>query len=1614
MNVKCILPVLLLGAWSMPTLALNLSQGPLINASVDPRILLLISRDHQLSMKAFTDYTNLTGDVVADSTYNDAIDYNGYFDFGRCYTYNDGTGKKRFEPAEAVATRTHKCGGSTWSGNFLNWASMTRMDLLRKTLYGGYRSTDTVGTGYETVLERQFLPVDVHAFVKVYTPTGTMPSIQSLTGRSGQTSISLCNVTDTTSTTLTGQMAFPLASPLIKVASGTWPQWDASEVTQCAVNIGNSTQPTVLLATYNARVQVCVTDKLESNCKPYTHPTTAVQILKPTGLLQKYGDVDADRRTLFGLMTGSYAANKSGGVLRKNVLHLTNNNNTSITSSDVCGDNNANDEIDVCTGQFINQSNADAGIINTLNRLHIAGFQYTSAGRNGSHQYSCNSPGILSFTNGHCVDWGNPLGEMYLEALRYFANAGATSAFNVSDISPTKIIEIPQVTWTDPLPTNEWCGLSSIVVLSTGLNSFDTDELASFTPNGGTAIDAAALTVTVGDATHENLNGKSYLIGDLIDGTGADANNQCTAKTVTDLAHAKGICPEVPSLEGGYAIAGLAYAPKTIDLRHAYLTNREARWGGSNPINKDWALRQPLNTYVLQLAESLPSFSPTVGTGKVTLLPACQANSSGGTGAWTTSATGWRNCSMTNLIVDTNVAQADVGTDTTAKTKTCSGNGASAQCYTITWEDSTWGNDYDMDGIQRLGYCVGTACGTFKMLCPIHDVNNSNSEAYATIGPWTNVASAEIKIVTCAIQANAGHALTFGYTVSGSSNDGPSYPILRPGGANFNVGDKLPASATSPDVTTFTQGTSSASLLKSPLWYAAKYGGFTESTPTIGIPAPNVTSEWDADGNGIPDNYYEIRNPALLAAALSSIFDAASQPDASAAAVATNSTNLQINSRIFQAKFSSADWSGQLLSYRIDTNGVLTMMPEWDAGDKMNAQQPGDRTIITRGSTEGVPFIYSSLSTDQQASFDRNAAGVTDHCGADRVDFLRGSADREGISGIFTNGTCTATKFRQRLAKGVHFKLGDIIDSSPWYVGAPQAGFADASYTIFRKGKLNRKPVVYVGGNDGMLHGFDASLTMAGQPTSTAGNEILAYVPSAVFPRVVTTSTSLDPLCTNLTASPPTTYCPNVSYLAAQSYNKNHRYFVDGSPMVADADMGTGDWRTVLVGSLGGGGKGYYALDISDPATFSEGSAANLLLWEFGDADDSDMGNVFNLSPSTADSRQAKQIVRVCTAGTASSCTSSRWAVVLGNGYRTGGGAVLYVAFIGAGSDGHLSSDGFVKITAAAAMTAVDNGLSTPVPIDSDGDGYADTVYAGDLQGNLWKFLIGPNASDVSVTDTATAKVAFSGAPLFVAQGPTGSRQPIVAPPEVIFHDLGGQMLFIGTGKYLETTDNLSTAVQTLYGIWDRHDGATRVAVGGRSRGQDLLKQTVTAGTAAASLTAYRIVSTNPINWRTAATGADANCTGTCTATHLGWYLDLMNMTSIPMIKPGERNTGIPKRVRNLIFFNTLIPSTAAAGTKSCDAGGTGFLMVLDWKSGGQPSFNIFDTNGDGMIDSKDKPVAGYQVGAALGGSTLITGAPGAGTGVSVSSLVNGRLVSTLINFGFGNTGRLNWREILR
>jgi len=1654
MNAKRILLIILLGYLPVSVMALTLSQSPLFIASTEPNIMLVASRDHQLSIKAYTDYTDIDANGTLDTTYNDTISYYGYFDPNKCYNYS--AANTRFEPSTTVTITagTHQCpGGTTWSGNFMNWATMTRMDVLRKTFYGGYRSTDSLT---ETVLERHFLTIDIHAFVKVFNPgsSATLSFYMPSTVVGTNTAMSLCNVTDTTSTTLTGQMSFPLAAPLIKVAASTWPQWDASEVNECQLSSTSSTspssiptnntatQPQSLLGTYIARVKVCDSTAIggvESNCKTYTHPTTGVQTIKPVGLLQQYGDVNADRRARFGLMTGSYAANKSGGVLRKNVGLITNNQNFPVTSSSVCGvqtvdsDPNTpsptNDEIDVCTGQFINQAANQNGIINTLNRLHIAGFKYTSGG-NGKHQYACDQPGIpssglgapyVSLNDGECVDWGNPISEIYLESLRYFTmSAAPTSVFDAwirpapttesaSPIETAILPSIPKLSWVDPLPDTKWCALSSIIVLSTGLNSFDTDQLSSFTA-GTTTVDANTLTHTVGDSSHENINGGSYLIGNLIGGSGASANNVCTAKTSVDLDKAKGVCPELPSTEGGYGIAGLAYAPKTIDLRPGYLDKRTARWGGLNPINEDWALRQPINTYTVQLAESLPSFTVNVNSGSVTFLPACQANSTGSTSAWTASSTGWRNCSMTNLRVDDNVpfsGTGSVGSDTTAKTKSCSGNGTTSRCFTISWEDSTWGNDYDMDGIQRLGYCIGTACDTFKMLCP------TTSSANATIGAtagWTtgSTGANQIRIVTCAVQAQAGHALTFGYTVTGTSADGASFPILRPGGANFNVGSALASGITAPNSIIFTQGSSAAKLLKNPLWYAAKYGGFTESDP-LGTPNPDQLSEWDTKNNltgnpgpdGDPDNYFNIRNPANLITALSNVFDRASQPDASAASVATNSTNLRVESRIFQAKFSSADWSGQLLSYKIDTNGVLDTNAEWDAGKIINTQSPinsgssNDRVILTKGATDGIVFDYTLLTGAEQSLLDTNAAGTVDNCGLERTYYLRGDSTYEGAAGTFhcsnsSPSTTKIAKFRQRRSS----VLGDIVNSNPWYVGPPAAGLSDLDnpgYSAFKTAKQSRKAVVYAGGNDGMLHGFDASLDFSsnttGVPTATAGQEIVAYIPSEVY--------------------------PNLSKLTDSTYNKNHRYLVDGSPMTGDADVdssASNDWRTVLIAGLGAGGHGYYALDVSDPASFSEaGSApANTLLWEFNETD---MGYAYNEPATSLVTNQAKQIVKMA---------NGKWAVILGNGYNSvAGKAVLYIVFIEGGIDGiWTAGTDYVKIV-ADAPAGLDNGLSTPTPFDSDNDGFVDTVYAGDLKGNLWKFLVGstPNKTQSenrlrNVTNNpfvplpTTWQVAFSAAgcttctPLFKATDSGGLAQPIIYPPEVTSHPNGGQLVLFGTGKYLESSDIANTASQTFYGIWDRHNWSSAAAiknVGTRTTAGLLLQQTITSPLTTV-VGDFRIISTNPITWPL------ESCASPCATGKMGWYIDLP--TSM------ERSIGVPKLINKVIFFNTLIPSQIP-----CDGGGTGWLMSLDYLTGGLvTSRQIFDTNGGGQIDSTDTSVGGFKIGAVLGGTTLIqnllqnTG----NIGVGVSAMTTGNLDVRPINFGLGNKGRMSWREILQ
>ncbi len=685
---------------------------------------------------------------------------------------------------------------------------------------------------------------------------------------------------------------------------------------------------------------------------------------------------------------------------------------------------------------------------------------------------------------------------------------------------------------------------------------------------------------------------------------------------------------------------------------------------------------------------------------------------------------------------------------------------------------------------------------------------------------------------------------------------------------------------------------------------------------------PNPLNQMAAAGGTI-SAFFASDLPSL-SSTFNIIFSDILAQSGSAAAVATNTANLQVDNYIFQAKFQTTDWSGQLLSLRLDTSsGSVVLTEKWDAAPKLDAMSPASRLILTKGAAGGVSFEWANLTASQQTLLNTNNLSVNDGLGSARLNYLRGDTTNEGSS---------PGQFRARNSPSSSGSvLGDIVSSGPLYVGAPKAGYSDVDqpgYAAFRARYLNRKPLVYVGANDGMLHGFDAELASNGNPVSTGGNEVIAYVPSQVF--------------------------GSLSQLTAQTYNQNHRYTVDGTPMSADVYLpsltGTtvDKWRTVLIGNMNSGGKGYFALDITNPnlgsvtaPIFSTGNAANLLLWEFTDADDTDMGYAYNLSPQNAGNSQATQIVKL---------QDGNWAAVVGNGYNsTNGKAVLYLLKIEKGIDGSWAESGdFIKVVANGGP---DNGLSTPVPYDSDGDGMVDVAYAGDLQGNMWRF-------DISTPASPVASLLFS----------SGTTKPITTPPEVFSHPLGGNMVLFGTGKYLELTDNSTTATQTMYGVHDSGSGT-------------VLASTLVVRTMTNPLT-QRTISGTTIDW----------------TTKNGWYLDLP--------ASGERLTGVPKLENGKLFFNTLIPSTVP-----CASGGTGWLMAVDGLTGTQPSFAVFDINHDGIFDAD---IGGINIGAAIGGTTFIKGPAGSSAGVGVASLTNGSLSTPPINFGSVSGGRVSWREILQ
>jgi type IV pilus assembly protein PilY1 len=466
--------------------------------------------------------------------------------------------------------------------------------------------------------------------------------------------------------------------------------------------------------------------------------------------------------------------------------------------------------------------------------------------------------------------------------------------------------------------------------------------------------------------------------------------------------------------------------------------------------------------------------------------------------------------------------------------------------------------------------------------------------------------------------------------------------------------------------------------------------------------------------------------------------------------------------------------------------------------------------------------------------------------------------------------------------------LGDIVHSSPVF-------FDD---------------VVYVGANDGLLHAFKAS----------DGTEIFGYAPYLVF--------------------------DHLKDLADPGYD--HRFYVDLTPTVQKGFelLGGPGYQTILVGGLGKGGMGYFALDITNPQAMSE----DQVLWEFPrqdtegpDADD--LGYSFS-KPAVVRSYSA----------------AHPWIVITGNGYNSiNGKSVLFLLDAATGA----------VIRKMEAGTGPDNGLSSPIAVDVNHDDAVDFVYAGDLKGNLWKF-------DLTSDSTVNWKVAYedsgSPVPLFVARDTAGDPQPITSQPDVMFHpEKHGYIVCFGTGKFLGADDFSDTQIQTIYGIWDYGDTVfqapdfwspdddreylgvfvsrdrtvRQLSNSYLSEKVKLLKQTaadfeVDSG---GDKIFVRILTEDQPIWETRSDpdgGGELPDPSYSTVNDAGWYLDLA-------VYPGERVISDVIIRDGILIVIGFIPEQSR-----CSSGGDSVFMELNPFTGGSIGAIQFDLHDDGVVGEDD------------------------------------------------------------
>ncbi len=762
---------------------------------------------------------------------------------------------------------------------------------------------------------------------------------------------------------------------------------------------------------------------------------------------------------------------------------------------------------------------------------------------------------------------------------------------------------------------------------------------------------------------------------------------------------------------------------------------------------------------------------------------------------------------------------------------------------------------------------------------------------------------------------------------------------------------------------------------------------------TANGPLPSVLRFGFAGSTGGSNNVHEITCFAAEP----------TQSSSSASANTVQAGQIRIGTQEYLASYNPNNWTASLVSKAlVNTNGTIGVSgtADWDAScvltgggcasmgtdasgsatNSVSVESPASRKLLTWNGTTGVPLEWANLTSAQQTMLNS-----TDGYGSYRLNWLRGDRSEE---------QSTSPPGPLRIRAGV---LGDIINSSPTWVGPPSmnygATFTDAhygagtesSYVAFKTANATRLNVVYSGSNDGLVHGFRTGANSSDgsyDSTNNDGYEVMGYMPATVL--------------------------ANSAVVDLTNPTYGHDYLVDATPGTGDLYY-AGAWHTWLVGALGSGGSGIYALDVTDPSQFSEAHAASLVIGDWK------VATLANLGTSTG-----IPLVRRLHNG--------QWAILFGNGLGSSNGlAGIYIGLVDATS-GAIT---FKWLSTGAGSTTTPDGINSVASADLDADHVADYLYAGDLLGNVWRFdLTSSNPSDWGVSKygqpTAT--------PLFVAKDSLGNRQPITTQIAVTGTITGGAnrvLLGFGTGQAtpvsMSAANTYASGTQTVYGIWDwdmsAWNNGTTTANGVHipasttqyawlseptsSPYRTFARSNLYVDTQVTQSGGYATMATATVCW----TGSTSCASGN---TQYGWLFDLPGLVQ----GAGEQTIYSPVFSGGELVVNTTTPPTTTLGQCS-PVLPTGWTRAFNMASGAGNAQNVF-ANAAGSFAASTNSSAGIS-----GATASVVGVQQNGVGtpwvISIGSqqfLITQTTTGNAVVIKFQPQGavtvnRITWEELL-